>query len=108
MQYKSKRPDLLSLIRDVFDDLGTRYPFTENGQPIDDICPFTIFGSFNKGITNDNRIALINGIGRKLDVQADVPLGFDGIPVLNNMKAWGFFAWGRIFINSPKKFLLIF
>jgi len=90
LQYKNSRPKLLELIKGVFDNLGLRYPFMENGQPIDDICPFTVFGCFNKGITNDNRIMLMKGIGGLLGVKAEVPTEFDGIPVLNNMRAWFF------------------
>ncbi|HHV71866.1 MAG TPA: EVE domain-containing protein, partial [Clostridia bacterium] len=51
---------------------------------------FTVFGCFNKGISNENRIALMKGIGSKLGVTAKVPTEFDGIPVLNNMRAWFF------------------
>jgi 5-methylcytosine-specific restriction protein B len=90
LPYKNNRSKLLELIKGVFDNLGLRYPFMENGKPIDDICPFTVFGCFNKGITNDNRIMLMKGIGGLLGVKAEVPVEFDGIPVLNNMRAWFF------------------
>jgi 5-methylcytosine-specific restriction protein B len=90
LPYKNNRPQLLELIKGVFDSSGLRYPFTENGQPIDDICPFTVFGCFNKGISSENRLALMKGIGGKLGVKAAVPAEFDGIPVLNNMRAWFF------------------
>ncbi|MDD2234872.1 MAG: AAA family ATPase, partial [Desulfitobacteriaceae bacterium] len=81
LPYKNNHPQLLELIKGVFDNLSLRYPFMENGQPIEDICPFTVFGCFNKGITNENRIALMKGIGSKLGVKAAVPTEFDGIPV---------------------------
>ncbi|MDD4401873.1 MAG: winged helix-turn-helix domain-containing protein, partial [Desulfitobacteriaceae bacterium] len=90
LPYKNNRPQLLELIKGVFDNLSLRYPFMENGQPIEDICPFTVFGCFNKGITNENRIALMKGIGSKLGVKAAVPTEFDGIPVLSPVKAWFF------------------
>jgi 5-methylcytosine-specific restriction protein B len=91
LAYKNNRPQLLELLKGVYEDLGLRYPFTEkDGMPIDDICPFTVFGCFNKGISNENRIALIKGISGKLGVKAAVPTEFDGIPVLNNMRAWFF------------------
>ncbi|WP_028309561.1 AAA family ATPase [Desulfitibacter alkalitolerans] len=88
--YKDNRPGLLELIKKVFDDLEIRYPFIDNGNPMDDICPFTVFGCFNKGISNENRMGLMDGIGRELGVKAPIPTEFDGIPVLNNMKAWFF------------------
>jgi len=88
--YKDNRPGLLELIKKVFDDLEIRYPFIDNGNPMDDICPFTVFGCFNKGISNENRMGLMDGMGRELGVKAPIPTEFDGIPVLNNMKAWFF------------------
>jgi 5-methylcytosine-specific restriction protein B len=90
LQYRDRRPELLVIIKGVFDDLSMRYPFMDNGEPIDDICPFTVFGCFNKGITNENRMAIMKGIGSKLGVNVAVPREFDGIPVLNNMRAWFF------------------
>jgi len=91
LPFKNNRSQLLELIKDVYDNLGLHYPFTEkDGTPFDDICPFTVFGCFNKGISNENRIALMKGIGSKLGVTAEIPTEFDGIPVLNNMKAWFF------------------
>lgn len=90
LEYKDRRQELLGLLEQVYDELNMRYPFTENGEGIDDICPFTVFGCFNKGITNQNRIALAKAIGTRIGVNAAVPEEFDGIPVLNNMKAWFF------------------
>lgn len=90
LQYKHHRKDLLILLEDVYAALKINYPFAEKGEPIDDICPFTVFGSFNKGITNNNRIKLANAIGKKIGVKAQIPTDFDGIPVLNNMSAWFF------------------
>ena len=62
-------------------------PKLESGGDIIDIDPFTIFGLFNKGITNSNRIAIIRSIANVFGIEAKVPNNFDGIPVLNNLKA---------------------
>ncbi|PYG84909.1 5-methylcytosine-specific restriction protein B [Ruminiclostridium sufflavum DSM 19573] len=88
--FKNNRTQLLLGIKDSYDSLGMKFPFVDNGELLDDICPFTVFGCFNKGITNDNRIALMKSIGSKLCVKSEVPTEFDGIPVLNNLKAWFF------------------
>ena len=58
----------------------------------EDICPFTVFGSFNKGITNANRIALLEQFAKQFSIKAAVPTEFDGIPVVMNLSAW-FFAY---------------
>lgn len=86
--YKDKRTELLVILESVYKDLGMKYPFTDKGVPEADICPFTVFGCFNKGTTDQNRKAIMGGIGAKLGVQANVPEHFEGIPVLNNMNAW--------------------
>jgi 5-methylcytosine-specific restriction protein B len=89
--YKNNRPQLLEMIKGVFDDLSLRYPFVEkDGTPLYDICPFTVFGCFNKGISNESRIAIMKEIGNKLNVTVEVPTAFDGIPVLMPMRAWFF------------------
>ena len=60
------------------------------GKLMDDICPFTVFDAFNKVITTNNRIALMNTIGERIGVTAIVPSEFEGVPVMNNMRAWFF------------------
>lgn len=99
LQYKDNRQELLAILEEVYDNLKIRYPFVEKGDPINDICPFTVIGSFNKGITDQNRIAIAKGISHRIGVQTSVPEQFDGIPVLNNMKAWFFTSKDR---RKPK------
>ncbi len=88
--FKNNRVELLSYIKDSYETLGMKYPFMDNGEPLDDICPFTVFGCFNKGITEENRIALMKSIGNKIDVKLEIPKNFDGIPLLNNLRSWFF------------------
>jgi 5-methylcytosine-specific restriction enzyme B len=92
LPFKNNRGELLKIIKAKYDDLNMRYPFIDETEPVDDICPFTVFGCFNKGITDENRIAIMSTIGKKIGVSADPPKVFLGIPVLNNMRAW-FFAY---------------
>ena len=90
LMYKGKRAELLAIIEDAHRQAGLKHPFMENGQPFEDICPFTVFGAFNKGITTENRIAIMKALADHINIQRPVPSNFDGIPVLNNMNAWFF------------------
>jgi len=90
LQFKNDRPRLLGMLRDVHDKSGLKYPFMEDGQPMDGICPFTVFGCFNKGLTEEKRSALARNIGRTFGVKAEAPVQFDGVPVLTNLNAWFF------------------
>lgn len=93
LKYKNNRSELIGILKTIFSDAGMNFPFREKGKEIyEDICPFTIFGSFNKGITNANRIAILEQFAKQFSIKAAVPIEFDGIPVVMNLSAW-FFAY---------------
>ena len=93
LEYKNNRSELIGKLKTIFSDAGMNFPFKEKGkETYEDICPFTIFGSFNKGITNANRIALLEQFAKQFSIESAVPTEFDGIPVVMNLSAW-FFAY---------------
>ena len=84
LDYKNNSKELLSIIAGIFERANMRnYVKREN----DDVCPFTIMGMANKGISNANRIAILKEFAKTFNIEAPVPESFDGIPVLNNMMA---------------------
>ena len=87
LPFKTDRKTLIQKIYAVYDAAGISVPKLESGDEIIDVDPFTIFGTFNKEITNANRIAILNGIASEFGIATNVPSNFDGIPVLNNLKA---------------------
>lgn len=91
-KYKNSRGKLIDILKGIYDAAGMKFPFREKGVIYDDICPFTVFGSFNKGITDANRIALLEQFAKQFSVKSDVPTEFAGIPVVMNLMAW-FFAY---------------
>lgn len=93
LPYKNNRSELIAKLKTIFADAGMNFPFKERGKEVyEDICPFTVFGSFNKGITNANRIALLEQFAKQFSIKSAVPTEFDGIPVVMNLSAW-FFAY---------------
>lgn len=95
LPYKTNRKALIEKIKTVYNALNMRLPKLEADNNLIDIDPFTIFGLFNKGITDENRIAILKGIGQEFSVKADVPTSFDGIPVLNNLAATFYYFIGE-------------
>lgn len=87
LPYKNNRKALIEKIKFAYNTIGMTLLKLEKDNNVIDIDPFTIFGLFNKGITNANRITIIRGLAKELAVDASIPELFDGIPVLNNMKA---------------------
>lgn len=53
-----------------------------------EIDPFTFFGVFNRGITSDKRILIVEELIKFFGVKAAPPKDFDGIPILNNQNSW--------------------
>ena len=87
LPYRENRPELIRKVKTVYEKLGMKLPkLEEDGIPVD-IDPFTVYALFNKGISNANRIALIKGFAAEFGVESSIPATFDGIPVVNNLKA---------------------
>lgn len=87
LSYKNDRKNLIAKLQKVYQEIEMKFPKMESDGTILDIDPFTIFGLFNKGITNDNRKLILGGIAKEFEISEDIPSDFDGIPVLNNQKA---------------------
>lgn len=86
LTYKDDRQTLISMLNDVYARIGMSLPKLEANE-LQDIDPFTVFGLFNKGISNANRQKIITGIAETFDIEAGQPADFEGIPVLNNLNA---------------------
>ena len=69
-----------------------KLPKLDDAGELTDIDPFTVFGLFNKGITNANRISILKGFKDEFGLESAIPESFDGIPVLNNLSAT-FYGW---------------
>ncbi|WP_058270958.1 AAA family ATPase [Olsenella massiliensis] len=83
---RSRRDVLINKLTSVYESIGMSLPKLEADE-LHDIDPFTVFGLFNKGITDANRQKIIAGIAGVFGVGADQPTDFEGIPVLNNLNA---------------------
>ena len=87
VEFKSDRKSLIDIIKLIFNNAGINLPkLEEDNEPID-IDPFTVFGFFNKGITDANRLKLIREIKELFDIKASVPDSFGGIPVLRPLNS---------------------
>lgn len=83
-QFQKDRKRLLNLIYNNRDELLAKYLHDQGGEGdlLEDIDPFTVFGLFNRGIKHENRINSAKLFKNILDIKADIPKDFEGIPVL--------------------------
>ena len=82
----SSRMSGLSYLQDQFADDRT--------GPLEDICPFTAMGTFNRSMTDKNRQAIAREIAKLLGVDDPVPESFESLPVLDNRNSW-FFGYAK-------------
>jgi len=91
INYRNRQNDLIDILKELkgmnlrtinLDDKDN------NGKvPLDEIDPFTFFATFNRGIKDHNRIDILTTIKDRLQIRADVPSDFEGIPVVHMMQA---------------------
>ena len=95
LAYKDNRQELIEKIKQVYENTGIKLPTIdrdkEGNNILVDIDPFTVFGLFNKQLTEKNRIKLISEFKGLFDIKAAVPMAFDGIPVLSPLKSTFFY-----------------
>ncbi len=92
LQYKDNRRKLINKIQNVFNELGMTLPTLERDEEGRDIIPFdidpfTVFALFNKQISYENRVNILNQIKKEFNLNNNVPNSFHGIATVNNLKA---------------------
>ena len=68
LSYKNDHKNLIAKLQKVYQEIEMKFPKMESDGTILDIDPFTIFGLFNKGITNDNRKLILGGIAKEFEI----------------------------------------
>ncbi|PAO90583.1 AAA family ATPase [Stutzerimonas stutzeri] len=95
LSYKENRTPLIEGIHEIASRvpgltyLQDKFPDGTSG-PLQDICPFTAMGTFNRSMTDANRKSIAGELAKFLGVTVPVPPSFEGIPVLNNQRSWFF------------------
>lgn len=119
--YKNNRKLLLDKLCLVFEKANMKFPKLESDDSLIDIDPFTAFGMFNKKMKNENRKKLLTEIKDIFQISSSLPQDFNGIPVLQPLKAnffgfasdrndydieniWNLFSIAIEYVESPDKY----
>lgn len=86
LKFRNDRKLLIDWIYDNLDGYINHLKDDPEGTRVADIDPFTVYAIFNRGITHDKRIDICQKFKRYLNLTADVPKDFDGIPVMNTQR----------------------
>ncbi len=92
LQFKDDRSRLIELIYGLDNDYVNYLKASETGGQLKDIDPFSVFGIFNRGTSDDKRMNVLAYFKQKLDIEASLPIDFDGVPTLNPQQSM-YFSW---------------
>jgi 5-methylcytosine-specific restriction protein B len=94
MDYREQQSELIATLKELKDQGRPVIRLTEKDDsvPLTVMDPFTFFASFNRHATDQNRRAILTAIKNRLQLQAEVPTDFDGIPIMDPRMSW-FFPW---------------
>ena len=98
---KLRRDGLIITPLNDKDDKGARFLLKE-------IDPFTFMGVWNRGIRNDQRLAILGEAINFFGIQASLPTDFSGVPLLNNQKSWLFAYQPGRGVNDVKRLWAVF
>ncbi|WP_297672834.1 AAA family ATPase [Slackia sp.] len=87
LSYKTDRRALIERLQSAYESIGMSLPKLDSAATPADIDPFTVYGLFNKGISEANRKKIIGTLSQEFAVEANQPSDFAGIPLLNNLNA---------------------
>lgn len=92
--YRDRQSELIQLLEDIRAKGFKVTPLNDRNEAggdtflVKEIDPFTFMGTFNRGIRIEHRIGILTEIKKFFQCKSELPVDFDGIPVLNNQKSW--------------------
>lgn len=97
LAYRDRQGELIAILKSIKDQGLPMILLTDKDKkgkkiPLRAIDPFTFFASFNRNTTDQNRQAILAAIRQQLQMQTEVPAGFEGIPTMSPMMS-RFFGW---------------
>jgi 5-methylcytosine-specific restriction protein B len=99
VEYRSRQAELIAFLEDLRAKGMTITPLGDRDADgsrslLKEIDPFTFIGTFNRMLTDANRLAIAAEMKRFFGLSTPMPRDFDGIPVLHPRASW-FFSYRR-------------
>lgn len=93
LPYRQRQGELIAFLESLRERGCTVTPLEDedaSGNPflLKEIDPFTFFATFNRGLTDENRLKIIDAMRVFFTVAAPAPKDFAGIPIVNNQSSW--------------------
>ena len=95
LNWQDKQTDLIGFLKSLDEKGLVITPLNDKDEDgsrflVKEIDPFTFLGVFNRGITENNRLLILQEYKKLFNLSEALPEDFDGIPVINNQNSWFF------------------
>jgi hypothetical protein len=94
MAYEGRQSELIQRLVDLKNEKLPVLPLNDKTADGDAmlaaIDPFSFFATFNRGLTDENRCAVLTRLKSHFGLSSEVPTDFDGIPVTDARSSWFF------------------
>ena len=87
LAHRNDRAGLVDRLAYALEESCVSLPIIENGEDLDDICPFTFFASFCRPMDDERRSRLVACLLDALDVEAQAPTSFGGLALVGDRQA---------------------
>ncbi len=93
LAWEDRQPELIACLEGLREQGVKVTPINDKDKEgntfvMKEIDPFTFCGSFNRGIRDEERLAILKEVKQLLGATKPLPDDFAGIPILNNMRSW--------------------
>jgi 5-methylcytosine-specific restriction protein B len=93
VEWEGRQTDLIAMLEKLRADGVIVTPLNDRDADgssflLREIDPFTFFATFNRGIREKERLAILSGVKNLLGAQEALPEDFSGIPIVNNRRSW--------------------
>lgn len=85
LSYENRRGELIEKLERVFSTEGITTPQFDKDGVLRDVDPFTVFALFNKRSSQETRLKIMAVIRDVFGINAPLPTGFGGIPLIHPM-----------------------
>lgn len=87
LRFRHDRQVLIEKVQEIYRSTGIKMPVLERDNVLTDIDPFTVFGLFNREISDENRIRILKAVKEIFKIKAQVPETFEGVLYVYNLSA---------------------
>lgn len=97
LAYEDRQQELIGILRELRDQGHKVVQVNDRDEagetfPLQEIDPFTVMASFNRGTTRENRQAVMGALAERLGATVEPPADFAGVPIVHAQQSW-FFAY---------------